>query len=1318
MRRVWRISIWALVSLLVVIVVVVAGVLVAGNTAGGRALLEREADRLSEGRLRFAGLAGSFPAAIDVAQLQLSDAHGVWLTAERISLRWSPLALLRRHLKVQTLQIARLDIERRPVGQASTGGGGTRLPRVDIGQLSIAALELGPQLATVRATLAIQGTAHLRSLTDAAANITARRTDGRGDYRVELRCDASRVDAMLSLEEPAGGTLASLLQLPDLGALSVEARLDGPRNAERLQAVARAGELHARAQGRLDLTQSNADLTYEIEAPAMAPRAELSWQHIALQGRWQGTVSAPRAEARLQIERLHAPGGGAVAALSANLNADGGEVAVHAVADGVVIPGPQPRLLADAPLRMDARMRLNDPSRPLSLTAEHRLASVQAEAVTRGAVSVTFTLRVPDVAPLAAVAGQKIHGRTELKGTARQSSGTTQLEVDAATELTDDGSLLTSLLAGPSHLQLAAVLAPQSLEVKRLTLNGRNLSASASGSARRGPADSPHALQSLQARYEFSVANLAVLSPAFAGTLQGNGEVSGPVTSLAGESRLTSTVSIRGSPRETISVTLAARGLPAHAAVTLAARGRLQGAPLQLDAALERGTGDTYHVTVSRGEWKSARLAGDLTTGAAMTPGHGNIRLSVQRLEDLQPLLGTTVKGSLGGNLTLRPVAGRTDIQLRLNARNIVASDIPANAQLTASGPLDALALHMSLQSPDLRGEPGRLDSAARLSIMTRQLRLEHLEAHYHAQSLRLLAPAQIDLAQGLAVRELKLGLLNAVLEIDGRISPALDLHASAHHIDAGLINAFVPGTLDQGTVDGDARLAGTPAAPSGLVTLTVAGLRASAARDLPAIDVHGTARLAGKLAHLQAQLNAGHASRLTLAGTAPLDIQGAIDLKLNGKLDAGFANPVLEARGERMTGDVTVDATVTGALRSPEVGGTLDLANGDLRDYVQGAHLSNITAHVTGSHGLLKIERLTARAGRGEIALTGQVGILQPQVPLSLRLTASNAQPITSDVLTANLDAAVRAEGTLRQRINLSGTINLNHAVIGIPNALPPQVAVLDVRRPGQTPPPPPQRNVVIGLDLTLRAPRGIFVQGRGLNAELGGQLHLGGTTEAPTVSGGFQMIRGTFALASTQLNFTNGRVSFNGAGLTGKIDPTLDFTAQTTVADGTQPTLHITGLADSPQFELTSEPPLPQDEILARLLFGESASQLSALQVAEIGAALAKLSGVGGSGPDPLARVQKKLGLDRLSVASGSGGQGPQNSGTSIEAGRYVSDRVFVGAKQSTTGFSQVEVDVDLSKHLKLQTRLGNGTATTQGTTPENDPGSSIGMMYQFQY
>jgi len=229
---------------------------------------------------------------------------------------------------------------------------------------------------------------------------------------------------------------------------------------------------------------------------------------------------------------------------------------------------------------------------------------------------------------------------------------------------------------------------------------------------------------------------------------------------------------------------------------------------------------------------------------------------------------------------------------------------------------------------------------------------------------------------------------------------------------------------------------------------------------------------------------------------------------------------------------------------------------------------------------------------------------------------------------------------------------------------------------------------------------------------------MHIGGTTSGPQVNGGFEMIRGSFSLASTKLNFTKGEVSFNGEGLKGRIDPSLDFTAQATTADGTTSTLHITGFADRPQFELSSTPSLPQDEILARLLFGEPAAQLTALQLAQIGAALASLSGVGGSGPNPLARVQKKLGLDRLSVGGGTSTSGTQTSGASVEAGRYVSNRVYVGARQSTTGFSQVEVDVDLSKHLKLQTRLGNGTATTQGTTPENDPGSRVGLTYQFEY
>ena len=128
-----------------------------------------------------------------------------------------------------------------------------------------------------------------------------------------------------------------------------------------------------------------------------------------------------------------------------------------------------------------------------------------------------------------------------------------------------------------------------------------------------------------------------------------------------------------------------------------------------------------------------------------------------------------------------------------------------------------------------------------------------------------------------------------------------------------------------------------------------------------------------------------------------------------------------------------------------------------------------------------------------------------------------------------------------------------------------------------------------------------------------------------------------------------------------------------------------------------------------MARLLFGENAAQLTALQAAQIGAALATLSGVGGV--NPLGKLQKVLGLDRLTVGTtaapgaGTGAASTAASGASIAAGRDISKRVYVEAKQSTTGSAQVQVQVDLTKHLKLQTRLGNGTAIAQGSTPEND-------------
>jgi translocation and assembly module TamB len=1317
MRRGLKITAWTAGALLALILLLIGALLIVGNTDSGRDFIVRMTSRLTKGNVQIAGIHGSFPASLDLDRLQLADDDGIWLFAEHISLRWTPSALLTRHIKVDTLHVALLHMERTPLPDKEKKPSSTpSIPHADLANLTVDKLELGKALAGEPVSLVVKGTAHLRSLQDMTAHVVAQRTGGNGNYEVQLQFDPSRMDATLKLQEPANGPLENLIKVPGLGELSLSARLNGPRNAENVELTLDAGPLRVRARGAINLAQNSADLEYSLTAPQMTPYPGLTWQSVELKGRFHGPFTTPTAEGHLFVKQLQAPGGAELAALDANLTAKHGMMTLHAGIDGLVIPGPQPTVFQDSRLSLDASILLDDPKRPLQLAANHRLFALKANAITAGERSAQLDLRIPDVAPFAALGGQTIRGDADIKAHVKYSESSTNLTADATANIDGGAAAWAGLVRGGSaRLQIAGGLTDKQVTIERLQLNGRAISLSGSGTSARTDA------QELSAKLDLTLPDLTMVSPTVVGSLKLAGRIKGPVNSLTADTDLTSTLSIHGSPQGTLSATVHADGLPKSPRGTVEAHGDLDGAPLRLNVSLEQGSGNVYHAVIQHADWKSAYAEGDVTSGADVAQAKGNVRFRMGQLSDLNRLLESTLQGSVSGTLALTPVAGKSHAQVQLDAKDVVAGGVTTNAQLSATGTMDALDIKLAAQTPAIGGEPAAVNSTAQLNVTAKELRLTSLDAAYHNQNIKLLSPARLSFADGFAVEGLKVGAQEAVLEADGRVSPALDIHASLKQLKPDLINAFVPGLLATGTIQANAQVQGSFAAPTGKVTLDATGVRAAneAARGLPAADLHASAQLMGNTARVDAKLIAGSASQLALSGRTPLAADGALDLKLAGNLDMGLLNPLLEARGRHVTGEVTLDTTVTGAAASPEIGGTVRLAKGSIRDYTQGINLSDITGELTGSHGLLRIEKLTARAAPGNVSVEGTIGVLQPKMPVDLKITAKDAQPIANNIVTANLDAELKVTGTAREELEVAGTVRINRADVEIPSGLPPNVAVLDVRRPGQTKPPPPEKPVVVKLNITVDAPRQILVKGRGLDAELGGQLQIRGTADSPTVGGGFELQRGFFTLASSKLTFTNGTVTFSGAGLKNKIDPTLDFTASTQVVDVTA-TIRITGLADAPKIELSSTPELPQDEILARLLFGQAASTLSALQVVQIGAALASMGGSGG-GLNPVAKIQKALGLDRLAVGSATtttatGAQ--QTNGASIEAGRYVSSRVFVAVKETTTGTSQLAVDVDLTKHLKLQTKLGNGNTSAQGTTPESDPGSSVGLAYQFEY
>jgi translocation and assembly module TamB len=1319
MRRALRISAWAVGGTALLILLLGGVLFIAGNSGSGRAAIENLTHRLSSGHVSLSGLKGSFPQALSIDRLQLSDDRGVWLTAERVTLDWSPWALLARRLQIDALHAATVDMERLPESSPDAHSGTVSIPHIDVAHMTVDLLKLGAPLAGTPASLVLRGNAHLRSLQDMIIDATAHRIGGDGDYQVQLRFDPQRMDAALNLHEPAGGPLENLLQLPGLGALAVTVNLTGPRAAERLELSVDAGASRGRAHGTFNLNDLSTDLDFAFDSPALAPRPDLAWERASVHGHWHGSIKAPRADGHIEAVRLRLPGGAQLATLDGDLTADSGAAALHAIIRGLQIPGLRPQLLADSPVNIDASMRLDEPARPLDVSASHRLfslhATAEATALIAGRRSAALELRLPNLTELAALAGQNVRGSALVKAQLQDDGAAVHLTLDANAALRAGTEFWSGAVGNNAALQLSGTLTDRAITVENMKFSGRAVSLTASGNVQNSI---------LHARWDLNAADLKAVSPALAGTLNASGAMDGPVTAFAGEARLTSTLSVRGSPSGTLSAALKIRGLPSSPSGTVSAQGVLDESPVHFDVDLERAPAGTLHALVQRADWKSVHVDGDVTVPPVAAQTHGQLRLGVGQLADLRDLLGTNVSGSLAGSVVLHSDQGYARAEVQVDARDLAAGQFAGNAQLSAQGRTDALGFELNMQLPNLRGFKASVSASGSLNIDARKIAVASATANYRGQDLRLLSPAQIALANGVAVDVLKIGAQQAVFQLEGEISPALDVRASVRRVEPALINVFAPGLLATGTIGAEAQLKGSLASPKGQVRLTATGLSSAddAALGLPSLDLQATAKLTGDTAEVDARLMAGTASKFKVAGKAPLNADGELDLKISGSLDVGMINPVLEARGQHAAGQLEVDATVGGNAAAPQIQGTVNLTKGSVRDYARGLSLNDITAAIVGSEGTLQIKSLTASAAPGTVTMTGKVGVLQAGVPVDLYIKADNAQPLVSKLVTANLNADLHVSGTARARLDVAGSVHLNRTLIGVPNSLPPDVVVLDVRRRGKPAPAARERQLVIGLDVAVAAPQEFLVQGRGLDAEMGGDLHVGGTVDTPVVSGSLALLRGNFSLSNSKLNFSpESRVSFNGAGLKNTIDPTLDFKAEATVADATV-TLRITGLADAPKFEFTSSPPLPQDEIMARLLFGQNAAALSAFQLAQIGVTLASLSGVGGDGGlNPLVKIQRSLGLDRLTVGPGATtntASGPENTGASIAAGRYISKRVYIEAKQTTLGTSQLETDVDLTKHLKLQTRLGNGTASVQGTTPENDPGSSVGLVYQFEY
>lgn len=508
--------------------------------------------------------------------------------------------------------------------------------------------------------------------------------------------------------------------------------------------------------------------------------------------------------------------------------------------------------------------------------------------------------------------------------------------------------------------------------------------------------------------------------------------------------------------------------------------------------------------------------------------------------------------------------------------------------------------------------------------------------------------------------------------------------------VDLAVADVGLGGTVS-GTVDYSAAAGGLP---TGSARVTVDGLTRSGLVltsrpvDLALVAELSQSELAARAVFEEGGTRSGRVqariSGMPRAGGLAQRLRTGrlfAQLRYNGPADALWRLAAIE--GFDLTGPLAVSANATGTLANPRIDGSLSSDDLRVQSLISGTDVRNVSARGRFAGSRLSLTRFAgetvdggAVSGSGTIDLRN-LGERGPQ--MDIRIAARNAKVVDANGLEATVTGPLRivsngVGGTI------AGRLSVNRASWRLGTASSamrlPQIRTREINLPADVR-PPRARSAPWRYLIDARTTGGIDVDGMGLNSEWGGNISLRGTTDDPRIGGEAQVVRGSYSFAGTRFELTRGRIAFDASG---PIDPRLDILAESD-RQGIDVTVAVRGNAQTPEITFTSSPALPEEEILSRLLFGGSITELSATDALQLGTALASLRG--GAGLDPINQLRSAIGLDRLRIVAADPALG---RGTGVAVGKNFGRRFYVEIVTDGRGYSATEVEFRVTSWLSL--------------------------------
>jgi len=467
---------------------------------------------------------------------------------------------------------------------------------------------------------------------------------------------------------------------------------------------------------------------------------------------------------------------------------------------------------------------------------------------------------------------------------------------------------------------------------------------------------------------------------------------------------------------------------------------------------------------------------------------------------------------------------------------------------------------------------------------------------------------------------------------------------------------------------------------------------------------IGATLRAVGDKWALDAQAEGPGGSRLSVvgqlaqdAGSARLNMLGALPLGLMNRRLSPIAAQGLAQFDMRLDGPFAL-SSISGQVRVNGARLSLPSLRNALTDI-------DATVILTGDSAAIRVASAVASGGR--VSAQGRIGLNLP-FSTDVALELVDVKITDPQLYETTMNGALALSGAISDNLSIAGQIVLGRSEILVPStgigSFGEMLEIVHINEPADVRQSRQYAGILgastgegssggrgIGLDVKIIAENRIFVRGRGLDAELGGQLQLTGTTADIIPQGRFELIRGRLDILGKRLTLEEG-----SATLQGNLIPRLRLVART-VSDDITLFVIVEGPADAPEINFVSEPELPDDAVLARLLFGRDINTISAFQAVQLASAVATLAGRGGIGI--VERLRKNFGFDDLDLATGSDG------GTSLRLGKYISENIYTDVEIDSDGQSRINLNLDLTPTTILRGQAGTDGSTGIGIYFEKD-------------